>query len=341
MGFVTARHSLRATVFAIASALAHGQPVIERVDGQDTFSLESDAVAGLSGLVWTGGASFYAVSDRRNVLVPLSLKIDPATGRIAGGEIGTPLPVPAEARDFEGIAYVAATKTFYLSAETGGTVLRFRPGQPRAERQAVPPIFARARKNHSLESLTWSDTAQHFWIANEETLVPDGPLASGDTGSLVRLQRLDAKFRPTAQYAWRTEPAAFRFHGAGSGVADLCVLPDGTLLVLERGFGAGGLQLRLYLADFQKATVTSRLPSLAVADCIPARKILLFERATGFVNFEGIALGPQLADGTRSLLLIADSNDAPTHTFLPLKIRLDPAARTSAKPAKATSRQVP
>lgn len=341
---MTARHPVSGAVFAslcILSHIARGQPVIERVDGQDTFTLESDAVAGLSGLVWTGGASFYAVSDRRNVLVPLTLKIDPATGRIAGGAIGTPLPVPADARDFEGVAYVAATQTFYLSAETGGTVLRFRPGQPRAERQVVPPVFARARKNLSLESLTWSDTAKQFWIANEETLLPDGPPATADTGALVRLQRFDAKFRPTAQYAWRTEPAAFRFHGAGSGVSDLCVLPDGALLVLERGFGAGGLQLRLYLADFQKATPTSRLPSLADADCIPARKILLFERATGFVNFEGIALGPQLADGSRSLLLIADSNDGPTHTFLPLKIRLDPAARISEKPAKVSIGPVP
>ncbi len=338
MGFVTARHSLRAAVFPIICALAHGQPVIEPVDGQASFALESDAVAGLSGVVWTGGDSFFAVSDHRNVLVPLTLKIDPATGRIAGGEIGVPIPVPADARDFEGVAYVAATKTFFLSAESPGTVLRFRPGQPRAGRQPAPPIFAQARKNLGIESLTWSDTAKQFWIANEETLLPDGPLASGDSGSLVRLQRLDAKLRPTAQYAWRTEPAAFRFHGAGSGVADLCVLPDGGLLVLERGFGAGGLHLRLYLADFQNATVTTRLASLADAPCIPARKILLFERATGFVNFEGLTLGPQLADGTRALLLIADSNGGSTHTFLPLKIRLDPAARTSEKPAKSSSR---
>ena len=312
----------------IASAGA-AQPVIEDVDGQAGFALESDAVTDLSGIVWTGGDSFYAVSDKKNALVPLTLKIDPATGRIASGEIGEPVPVPADARDFEGIAYVAATKTFYISAETGNAALRFRPGQPRAERLAVPPVFAQARRNLSLESMTWNDTAKQFWIANEEALIPDGPLATSAAGSLVRLQRFDAKFRPTAQYAWCTEPAAFRFHGAGSGVSDLCVLPDGSLIVLERGFGAAGLHLRLYLADFANATDTSRLPSLAAAPCIPARKILLFERVSGFVNFEGIALGPPLADGTRSLIVIADSNGGTTHNFLPLKIRLAPAARVS------------
>lgn len=319
--------TLRGAVFAgfcAIACVASARPVLESVDGQESFALESDAVSDLSGIVWTGGDSFVAVSDKKKALVPLTLKIDAATGRIASGEIGEPVPVPADARDFEGVAYVAATQTFYISAESGSTVLRFRPGQPRAERLPVPPIFAQARKNLSLESMTWSDTAQQFWIANEEALLPDGPLATPDTGSLVRLQRFDAKFRPTAQYAWRTEPAAFRFHGAGSGVSDLCLLPDGSLIVLERGFGAGGLHLRLYLADFQNATDTSPLPALADASaCLPARKILLLDRATGFVNFEGLTLGPQLADGTRSLIVIADSNGGPTHTFLPLKIRLD------------------
>ena len=334
-GYCGAVISRFCAVFFLACA-ARAQPVIERVEGQDSFALESDAVSDLSGIAWTGGDSFFAVSDKEKILVPLTLKIDAATGRIAGGEVGEPVPVPADARDFEGLAYVAATKTFYISAESSGAVLRFRPGEPRAVRLAVPPIFAQARKNLGLESMTWNDTAQQFWIANEEALVPDGPVADAHAGSLVRLQRFDAKFRPVAQFAWRTAPATFRFHGAGSGVSDLCVLPDGGLIVLERGFGSAGLHLRLWLADFQNATDTTRVASLAgAADCIPARKILLFERATGFTNFEGLTLGPRLADGTRSLLVIADSNGGTTHTFLPLKIRLDPVAAVAKKTAKA------
>ncbi len=191
-----------------------------------------------------------------------------------------------------------------------------------------PAVFAHARKNLSLESITWNDTAKQFWIANEETLETDGPLASASAGSLVRLQRLDARFRPTAQFAWRTEAAPFRFRGAGSGVADLCVLPDGRLLVLERGFAGLGLQVRIFLADFQNATDTSRLRALEGVEVIAAKKTLLFEQATGFVNYEGLALGPKLADGTRSLIVIADSNSGTTHTLLPLKLRLAaPVAR--------------
>jgi len=114
----------------------------------------------------------------------------------------------------------------------------------------------------------------------------------------------------------------------------LCVLPDGRLLVLERGFAAG-LHLRLFLADFQKATDTSRLPALDSANCIPAKKILLFEQPSGFINFEGIALGPKLSDGSRSLLIIADSNGGNTHHILPLKVRFAAGDVVTNGPAKA------
>lgn len=322
-----------AAALLLAPAVAAQQFAVERVEGQEMFALKSEAVTDLSGLVWMGGDDFMAVSDHPNVLVPLTLKIDRATGRIASGEIGAALPVAADASDFEGVTYVRATHTFYVSAETGSAVLRLGPEPARAVRQRLPAVFAQARKNLSLEALTWNDTAQQFWMANEETLTPDGPLGAGAVGSLVRLQRFDAAFRPTAQYAWRAEPPAFRFRGAGNGVVDLCLLPTGRLLVLERGFGGGGLQLRIFLADFQDATETSRLPALAGVEVVPAQKTLLFELPTGFINFEGLALGPPLADGTRSLLVIADSNGGSTHAILPLRLRLPASPAVAEKPS--------
>ncbi len=332
---MTALFRFVAGLLLIHTAAAQ-QLAVERVEGQEIFPLKSDAVTDLSAIAWIGGDSFFAVSDHANVLVPLTLKIDLATGRIANGEIGEPMPVPTDAADFEGLAYVSATKAFFISAETGHTVLRFVPGSPRALPVSVPKIFAQARDNLSLESFTWNDAAQRFWIANEEALQPDGPVSSASAGTLVRLQQFDARFRPTAQYAWRTEPAAMRFGGAGNGVSDLCLLPDGRLLVLERGFAAGGLHLRLFLADFKGATDTSRLPALASADITPARKTLLYEQATGFINFEGLTLGTKLTDGSRSLLVIADSNSGNTHSILPLKLRLP-----TAKPAPATRKPNP
>jgi hypothetical protein len=198
----------------------------------------------------------------------------------------------------------------------------------------VPKIFSQSRKNLRLESITWNDVAAHFWIANEEALLPDGAL-SGAEGTLIRLQQLDDKFRSVAQYAWRTEPAGFRFHNSGNGVSDLCLLPDGRLLVLERGFAFGGLRVRLFLADFKDATDITQVSSLADAKFVTARKTLVFEEITGFTNFEGIALGPTLDDGSRSLVLIADSNGGSGHNFLPLKIRFGVRAASRGSDGKA------
>lgn len=321
-----ARLPLLAAVFVGAILSGRAQDVsIEKVEGQARFVIESDAVSDLSGLTWTGGDAFCAVADHPNLLVPLTLQIDGATGRIVRGEVGTPITVPAPVGDFEGVTYVSATKTFYIAAEYRNTVISFPPGGP-ARPWPVPEIYAQALTNLGLESITWNDTAGHFWIANEEALRPDGPV-SGAVGTLVRLQRFDAKFQPAGQFAWRTEPAAFRFRNSGNGVADLCLLPDGRLIVLERGFGFGGLQVRLFLADFTGATDVAKLPALAKADFTPVGKTLLFSEATGFINFEGLALGPMLDDGCRSLIALADSNDRKVHTFLPLKIRIgSPAA---------------
>jgi hypothetical protein len=294
---------------------------VEKIEGQPRFFIESAAVTDLSGITWTGGNTFFAVADHPNRIVPITLKIDRATGRIGRGEFGAPVPIQATVSDFEGITYVTETKTFYISAEEGNAVISFQAGDITAKLQPVPRIFSQARKNLSLESITWNDAARQFWIANEEALRSDGPL-SGAIGTLVRLQQLDANFRPVAQYAWRTEPASFRFRDSGNGVSDLCLLPDGRLIVLERGFSSTGLHLRLFLADFKGSTDISKLPALAGTDFIPARKTLLFEEATGFTNFEGLTLGPILEDGSRSLIAIADSNSGSTHAFLPLKLRI-------------------
>jgi len=311
---------LTSIIFSLRPLVWSQDISIEKAPGQPGFTIENADVTDLSGVTWTGGDQFYAVADHPNLLVPITLKIDPATGCILHGEIGTAVPIKATVSDFEGVTYVKATKTFYISAETGNAVISYQLGGA-AQLQPVPKIFSKARNNLSLESITWNDKDAHFWIANEEALTVDGPV-SGAKGTLVRIQQLDAKFHPLMQYAWHTEPAAFRFQGSGNGVSDLCLLPDGRLIVLERGFAFGGLHVRLFLADFKGATDISNLPSLVDADFVPAKKSLLYDAMTGFINFEGIALGPTLEDGSRSLILIADSNSGHVHSFLPLKLHL-------------------
>ena len=311
--------------FGLLHAGAFAQTRIEPVEGGGTFTIEDPGVTDLSGMTWTAGDRFWAVSDKRKALVPVTLQVDAESGRITWGEIGAPVPVESSLSDFEGIAWVPKQQRLYVSGEGGQGLRSFTTAGVPGPRVGLAAIFAHCRRNLSLESLTYDVGKRCFWTANEEALPEDGPVASPTEGSPVRLHCCDESGKALRQYAWRTEPAPMRFGGAGSGVSDLCALPNGDLLVLERGFGRLGLQCRIYRADLREATDTRLVKGLAAPDAkfTAATKVPLFQQATAFTNYEGMTLGPALANGWRSLILIADSNGASQHSFLALRVRWD------------------
>lgn len=308
-------------LFALAVVAAMADTRIESIPDQPFFSFEYRRATDFSGIVWAGGSDYYAVSDKVNGIFPMRISIDPATGKVQTVTVGVMIPVKSKLGDFEGITFVPETQRICISAERGDGIVGFNLPQRTSFPVPVPPVFARARKNKSLESLTFDADAGNFWTANEEALRGDGPLSGPDQGTVVRLQKFDRQFKPLAQYAWRTEPSGIRVSGAGTGVSDLALLPTGELLVLERTAGHLGLGAKIFRVDFDGATDISEIPALEGAKFKPAGKKLIFERATCTHNFEGIALGTKLAGGWRSLLLIADSGGGTTHSLMPLRIR--------------------
>jgi hypothetical protein len=144
-----------------------------------------------------------------------------------------------------------------------------------------------------------------------------------EQGTMVRLLRLDGDLRPTGQWAYRTDPVAGAkvLSDRGTGLSELAALPDGRLLALERSFGSEGLRIRLYAVDVSGATEVSALPALADADVVPASKQLLWQRTALRDNFEGMAIGPPLADGSRSLLLVSDDGHNLSQALYPLRLR--------------------
>ena len=65
-------------------------------------------------------------------------------------------------------------------------------------------------------------------------------------------------------------------------------------------------------------------------DFWPVRKTKLWERTGGFQNFEGLALGPELAIGGRLVLLVSDGGGRRQPTLLALRLVPNlPAARGS------------
>jgi hypothetical protein len=86
---------------------------------------------------------------------------------------------------------------------------------------------------------------------------------------------------------------------------------------MERSFSVGaGNTIRIYLVDLRRAQDIDRFSSLAglLEGLRPAQKTLLLDLDTlGLTldNVEGMAFGPDLPDGGRSLVLVSDNNFSP------------------------------
>jgi hypothetical protein len=178
-----------------------------------------------------------------------------------------------------------------------------------------------------------------MWTCNEEALydtspvVDDGPLSTASAGSVVRLQRfvrssVHGAWTANGQWAYLTESfgANSSFTTAErSGVSDLCVLPDGTLLVLERTLGYSAFiphfENRIYRIDFSGATDVSAITSLNGASYTRVTKTQLWSgNFSTTYNFEGLCLGPRLVGDALSLLTIADGDGDQDNALYALKL---------------------
>ena len=101
-----------------------------------------------------------------------------------------------------------------------------------------------------------------------------------------------------------------------NGIPDLLSIGNKQFIVLERSFSTGRLPctIKIFLSDLNDATDISATTSLKEQPAIkPATKKLLLnmdELGMYIDNIEGVTFGPDLPNGHRTLLLVADNNFA-------------------------------
>jgi hypothetical protein len=241
-------------------------------------------------------------------------------------------PASAEVADFEAVRIDPRDGSIWYAGEgsraraQGPAVRRARPdGHFLAELRlppalaAFPDRLAGVRENKSIEALTFSADGASLWVGLEAPLYEDGPPPSLEHGATVRLTRIGRDGVTRAQFAYELDPIAVAPAPgklADNGLAEMLAIDSAHLLMLERSGAqdAAGIfhfSIRLYEAGLEGADDVRAMVSLAAGRHRPVRKRLLFTLAAAAAdsaNYEGMAWGPTLLNGHRSLVLVSDNN---------------------------------
>lgn len=272
----------------------------------------------LSGIAWDDATrTLWAVQDESGNVVPIV-----PDQALATWGFGPVLPLRTSfPLDLEGIAVIP--DGFIVTSEKGPRILEVdRAGKLRRD-IPLPAHYAKARDNKSLESLSLSPDGRYLFTTTEEALTCDGERATPAAGTRVRVLRMTRDGSEASEHAYMTDALP---HDAGDyGVADLAALSSDDVLVLERGWSPGaGNTTRIYrvsvsdprtscIATAELAADTPVMAKSLVADLAklsakglpPTRQK---QAAPILDNFEGMAVGPLLADGRRTLVLVSDDN---------------------------------
>lgn len=199
--------------------------------------------------------------------------------------------------------------------------------------------------NYNFESLAFDSVHQYLWTIPESTLRKDGQPATPQNGLVnrLRLMRLnwgkmkedsnkeeyseqvsckkDSRYMTTYAYQMDQPSTHKKADIYVMGVSELCVLPDGQLLVLEREAFIPKIKIgafckcKLYLINPLNSEEFSMKEKFS-SDTPFLKKRLLTEWKTGlslskrsFANYEGMCLGPKLEDGSQVVILLSDSQD--------------------------------
>ena len=209
--------------------------------------------------------------------------------------------------------------------------------------------------NYNFESLAFDSVHQYLWTIPESTLRKDGQPATPQNGlaNQLRLMRFDwgkikenrnkenrnkedngkedsseqvsskkdSRYMTTYAYQMDQPSTHKKADIYVMGVSELCALPDGQLLFLEREAFIPKIKIgafckcKLYLINPLNSEEFSMKEKFS-SDTPFLKKRLLTEWKTGlslskrsFANYEGMCLGPKLEDGSQVVILLSDSQD--------------------------------
>ena len=314
------------------------------------LQFEGTEVGGLSSIAYDSARDrYYVISDDQSVIDPAryyTFDLDVADGTLDAGDVvvtdvttlldDAGLSFPAASFDPEGLALTSDDELVITSEGISSRLIPpwvrlFGLDGRQLEDLSVPLAFLPdtipqsrgVRQNLGFES--GATIGVHFFTGSEGALVQDGPAAGVGVPSPARLLRYNLRSgRPDQQFLYVTDPIAETpvppTAFAVNGLVELLPLDRNTFLAMERSFSVGvagtGNTIKVYVVELAGASNIHARESLAgqLGDIRPVTKTLLLDLddlGIPLDNVEGMAFGPDLADGRRTLVLVSDNNFAP------------------------------
>ena len=271
-----------------------------------------------SGITWMGGTKYAVANDKSPTtgFYQMTIDIDSISGNILSVRLDTFLTCGQPTRDEEGVCYMPQNQTIFVSGEKDMEILEFDlQGQLTGRRLNIPEIFKTAYSNRGFEALTYQPKTHRFWTTSENTLQADGekPTIDKKVKNRLRFQSFGDDLQPKEQYWYETDSAIVKKRKGTSiiGVGGLAALDDGRIVVLEREMYFPKKQIgsyclvKLYIVDPGKHQPGEILNKTLLTTF--RTRFNLTRR--NFANYEGICVGPKLADGRQLLILICDSQN--------------------------------
>lgn len=324
------------------SVRVHSWKVV-RKNPQHSFS-KTVPPGNYSGITHLYDDVYAVVSDKSDSALYFNFRIqvDPITGDLehvenlgytmrVDGSVNDGKPWLAKETGFDLEAIAKVSNSTLVIASEGKCMLKEYPGtwEDKWDAKEFYP-------NYNFESLTY-DSIHHFlWTIPESVLRKDGTPASPENPVANKLRLMQYQWqnfessangtkhdsrKVDAEYAYLMDPPSVsrKAETYVMGVSELCALPDGQLLVLEREAFIPKIKLgafckcKLYLINpMQEKSMGETLGE----DTPFVGKRLLTEWRTNlslfdfsFANYEGMCLGPKLSDGSQVIILLSDSQN--------------------------------
>ena len=288
---------------------------------------------------------YAVISDKSDsaLFYNFRIQIDPITGELLD-VVSLGYQVMVDGSAYDGGAWKGQDRGFdheAIAKVSDSTLVVASEGKFRLKEYFISqPVLSKQRQERQLWEMSWPsslfapnyafeslafDSARHcLWTMPESVLVNDGEPATPQNpqANALRLMQIGKDSLLNAYAYQMDKPTTHRkSENYVMGVSELCMLPDGQLLVLEREAFVPKIKLgafcrcKLFRVDIDAEKPFSMKEHFGETTPF-VKKHLVLEWNTSlsllnhsFANYEGMCMGPQLKDGSWVVILLSDSQN--------------------------------